>query len=317
MRAVYLVVSHRNPSQVVRLARVLREESPGCRVVVRHNKRHSRLSQTDLDPIGGVTLLEDRFEIEWASFAHLEVLLSALRLVQSGVGFDWLTVLSGQDYPVLPVAEAEADLAVNPHDAFAGDAWRLIPRDPAGAGEPDPQGFAREVFLRRHLFRHFEPPLPARVTRALARAGGPLTYALQAPGQSPRLGVRRRSPFGDGLACWVGSDWVDLSARAVRAVLDFADDRPELLRYYRGVFAPTESFLATALFNSAGLDVSSRSRRFVRWPPGGSSPALLGAADVEEVIGAGRPFARKFDATVDAAALDLLDAHRRRAGAGG
>ncbi|HEY8866552.1 MAG TPA: hypothetical protein VIM22_06435 [Solirubrobacteraceae bacterium] len=115
----------------------------------------------------------------------------------------------------------------------------------------------------------------------------------------------------------MGSDWVDLSARAVHAVLDFARDRPDLLRYYRRTFMPTESFFATALFSTPALDVSPRSRRFVSWPPGGSSPVVLGAADVPRVAAAGLPFARKFDATVDAAALDRLDAHRRAAGAGG
>jgi hypothetical protein len=49
VRVAYLIVSHRSPGQVLRLVRALRED-PDAEVVVRHDPRHSRLDDDELEP---------------------------------------------------------------------------------------------------------------------------------------------------------------------------------------------------------------------------------------------------------------------------
>src|SRR5918992_139187 len=79
---VYIVISHRNPEQVVRLVRVLRE-GPAARVLVRHDPRWEPLDNQRLEAAGGLTF-------------------------------------PGRDYPVRPLADIEADRDGAPADARLG-----------------------------------------------------------------------------------------------------------------------------------------------------------------------------------------------------
>jgi hypothetical protein len=215
-------------------------------------------------------------------------------------------VLSGQDYPLRPLAEIEAGLAATDADALLTGFWELdTRRAPDGPRRP---------FFRRYAYRHFTPPgwLPER---DLPRALGPLAYRCRLPGALPdRIGVRWPVlPFGAGLRCHVSADWLTLNRRAARAATSFARARPRVMRHYRRTIVPAESYFATVLANDPSLRVDPDGRRFISWPrPGAPHPDTLTTADLERALASGSDFARKFDPAVDARALDLLDERRAR-----
>jgi hypothetical protein len=292
MKLVYLVVSHRNPGQVLRLVGTLRESGTAT-VVVRHDQRHSRLDAGALEQAGARALADD-VEVEWGDWSHLRMLIGALEHIAAELDPDWLIVLSGQDYPLRPLAEVEERLATAEHDAFLGSAWELDTDKP-----PPPP--ADEFFLRYAYFhlptRRALPYLPGRLR--------PLAYVREVP---PRLGVRRpRLPFGEGLRCWVSSDWPTLNRRALGKVLRTASEERRLMRHYRRSAAPAESFFATALMNDSRLGVSGDHRRFVRFAPSSPNPDVLTSKDLDPLKASGAEFARKFDVEVDSRILDLLD----------
>ena len=296
MKLVYLVVSHRNPDQVLRLVRALRE-GPSAEVVVRHDRRQSRLDSSEVEEAGG-RLLHDELPVEWAAWPHLRMLLASLERVAAEYDPDWLIVLSGQDYPLRPLAEVEERLASADHDAYLGHSWPLA----TGALPPPP---AEEFFLR-YAYYH----LPAPALRWFPRRLRRVIYFRERP---RRFGIRRpRLPFRDDLRCWVSSDWPTLNRRALQVVLRTAREERRLMRHYRRTVAPAESFFATALMNEPGLRVSGDYRRFVRFQPGAPSPDVLTAPDLDELRASGADFARKFDARADASILDRLDELRRR-----
>jgi hypothetical protein len=281
----YLVISHRNPAQVRRLVGALGEG--GGEVFVRHDERRSRLD-ADLP----ARRIEDDIEVEWGQSSHLEMLLNALARVREESDPDWLVVVSGQDYPLRPLAEIEARLERASDDAYLGNPWRL----------DDSQG----EFFRRYAYWHTR--VPAFTPRPPRRLEG-LVYRRDLPtSQRPMLGIRRRP--GIPFACWVSSDWPILNRRALEAVLR---PRPRLMRHYRRCFAASESYFATILENEPGLELSGDDRRFVRFAAGAPSPDLLTSADLGALLASGAHFARKFDSEVDAEVLDSLDEHRRAA----
>jgi hypothetical protein len=295
VRVAYLVVSHRSPGQVLRLVRALRE-GPSAEVVVRHDQRHSRLDAAAVEDAGG-SLLREGLEVEWGEWSQLRMLLAALERIAAELDPGWLLILSGQDYPLRPLAEVESRLARSQDDAYLGAHWELDTRS-------FPQGREGEFFLR-YAYRHLRAPrlpvLPGRLRR--------VAYYRDRP---RRLGIRRlRLPFRDDLRCWVSSDWPALSRCALQAVLRTAAAEHRLMRHYRRTVAPAESFFATALMNDPNLSVSGDDRRYVRFQPGAASPDVLTSADFEELAASGAHFARKFDVAVDARVLDLLDERRR------
>ncbi|HEX2233045.1 MAG TPA: hypothetical protein VHG69_06730 [Thermoleophilaceae bacterium] len=295
MKVAYLVVSHVNPRQVLRLARAL-GEGDGSEVVVRHDQRRSRLDDAAVEE-AGARLMRDGLDVEWGDWSYLRMLLGALQHIAAELDPDWVLVLSGQDYPLRPIGEIEDRLASSPHDAYVGACWELDT-------ERFPRGREAEFFLR-YAYLHLRAPglsaFPARVRR--------LAYYRDRP---RRLGIRRlRLPFRDDLHCWVSSDWPALSRRAMEAVLRTAREERRLMRHYRRTVAPSESFFATALMNDPGLRVSHDDRRYVRFQPGAPSPDVLTIADLDELKASGAHFARKFDAALDDRVLDGLDELRR------
>jgi hypothetical protein len=303
VRIAYLVVSHRNPAQVLRLVGALKE-GPAAEVVVRHDERRSRLDPDELERAGG-RALRDGINVEWGHHSHLRMLLGAIGRVRTELDPDWLVVISGQDYPLRPLAEIEGRLAGADEDAFLGNPWRLQTNSP-----PRPPA---DEFFRRYAYWHTSVPSPTpKPPGRLQR----LAYIRELPsGGRPLLGIRRpRLPFSDASPCWVSADWPLLGRRAIEALLGAARHDARLLRHYRHTFAGSESFLATVLMNERSLSVSGDDRRFVRFAPGAPHPDLLTSADLGQLIDSGAHFARKFDAGVDAAVLDALDERRKAAG---
>ncbi len=296
MRVAYLVTSHRDPEQVLRLVRTLREQ-PGAEVFVRHDQRRAPLARAEIESAGG-RLVEDGFDVEWGGWSHLQVLLGGLRTVAEEADPDWTIALSGQDYPLCHYSELEAFLARARHDAHLADAWRLDRL--VLTGEP------RDEFVLRYAYRHFRLPPRAALAGRLPRR---LAYTREMPApRSPLIGVRRlSSPFGPGLRCHVSADWPTLSRHALRAVLGFPPRRPDVMRLYRRSFAASESFFATVLMNDPELSVGTGPHRFIHFEPGAPNPRTLTSADLTAMRSSGAHFARKFDPAVDAEALDELD----------
>jgi Core-2/I-Branching enzyme len=288
----YIVLSHRHPDQVLRLVRAL-SEGPGARVLVRHDQLGTRLPNAEVEAAGGEPI-EDAIEFGWGGWSQLEVIVSCLREAAVRHDPDWALILSGQDYPLRPLAAIEADLEQGRNDARLG-AVREVERRRPPAGEDE--------FFLRCRYRHYTRP---RAIGHLPTALRPLVYSRELP---PLVGIRRlaRPP----LRLHVSADWLTLGRRALRAVLAAASDR-RLVRHFRRVAVPSESFFASVLLSDPSLTVERDHRRFAAFPtPGSPHPDTLTSADLERMLASGADFARKFDIDVDAGVLDQLDVHRR------
>jgi hypothetical protein len=297
-RVAYLILSHTLPRQVLRLASLLRGASPDAAILSHHDDRSSSLDRGQLGALD-VQRIEPPGAIGWGEYSLLAGELRCLRWALEHAEFDWLVLISGQDYPIRPVADIERSLALADVDAFVEA--NECPRPALGAltGE----------FAGRYYF-HWRP-LPAYVPiaplRAAARQGRFVRVRVNPRGRW--LGVRAlRAPFGAALRCYFGAEWFNVSRSAVEAVLRFADSRPEVLAHYRRTWNPSESFIQTVLANDPRLRISGDIRRYTVWDgPQATSPSILTLDHLEGLLRSGCDFARKFDETVDSAVLDEID----------
>jgi hypothetical protein len=292
LTVAYVVLSHRNPAQVLRLVRAL-GEGPAARVLVRHDPRGPRLTPAEIEAAGGEAI-EDGIEFSWGGWSQAEVILACVREAASRHDPDWVLILSGQDYPLRPLAEIESRLEADGLDGRLGSVREVERRRPPPGQD--------EFFLRCH-YRHYTRP---RAMPDLPRIIRPLVYARELP---PLVGLRRvrRAP----LPLFASADWLTLGRRGMAAVLAAADDR-RLTRYFRRVGVPSESFFASVLLADPSLRIERDHRRFAPFSqPGAPHPDLLTSRDYDRLLASGADFARKFDADVDSHVLDLLDEHRR------
>ena len=75
MTVAYVVLSHRNPPQVLRLVRAL-AEGPGLRAGA-PRPRHSELPESAIATAEGQAI-EDAIDVEWARWSYLALILSCL-----------------------------------------------------------------------------------------------------------------------------------------------------------------------------------------------------------------------------------------------
>jgi hypothetical protein len=223
--------------------------------------------------------------VEWGHFSQLAAVLRCLRWALARSDFDWLVLLSGQDYPVRPVPAIEASLAAAGADAFV----EALPVGPLALRRG-----RMDEFQRRYRYRWAR--IPARLAGVAARAD-PLVQVRTLPS-----GAYAGVPAPVGAPVHHGSDWFTLSRRAVEAV---AAAPPALERRLERTVVPTEAFVQTVLANRPDLRLSPTNRRHALFDrPLSPSPRVLGVADLDQALASGGDFARKFE---DVAVLAEID----------
>jgi hypothetical protein len=316
MRIAFLILNHRQPAQLVRLLATLRAQLPDSPIVVHHDIFHGDFPSALLEPIGNVHLLTSGKRMAWGDFSIADVSCWSLAWMREHLEFDWMVLLSAQDYPIKPLG----DLV---HDLENGDADAVFRAAPVNRLRT---ATARRTMRRRYFFQYRPAAavrarwLPDSLRGILRWSTGSLIDALNIvqplfkiyrlpDGMPYRFGWRARvTPFSGDRPCWQGSQWFALSRKALEHMLDYISTHPEYVTYYRKTMIPDESMLATIVFNSPDLRVANRSITYTRWSNSKSGhPDVFGLADLPELAAAPQYFARKFDLTKDSHILDRLD----------
>ncbi|GAA2030191.1 hypothetical protein WDZ16_03790 [Pseudokineococcus marinus] len=283
----YVVLCHDDAPAALSLVGAIRATSPHAQVLLRHDQPVGYLDGEDADAVGA-TLLRSRIRVTWGGWSLVEAMLEASAHAVDVLEADLVVLVSGRDRPVRHLGRWEEELLDTGVDA-------LLDVDPS----PDPA---------RHLYRWATWQRPRVVPRLVGRLGrrlwqrGParwqrrvLAYPTSRDGVWA-IGLRlRHDPVAAlGLRYIKGSQWMVLSAAAVRAATD------QRTAVARRVFArtriPDESYVQSVV--SADPDLRTRRGRttYTVFPPGSASPRDLRAADVPAAVASGAAFARKIPA---------------------
>ena len=264
--------------------------------------------------------------MSWGDFSVVDMHWRCFAWALQHVDFDWMILLSEQDYPVWPLSETEELLASSDSDAFMnGHTVDAVTPWPRALGyyryfysysAVPGMGIAHRFPMPwSPMFRRARQRLVNRINRHPGRWVRAETYP---DGMPTRIGLRRRStPFSHPFACWVAKAWFALSRRAVAEVVSFTRAHPSYRRYYRWTIVPEESATASIVLNSSNLRVTPRDLHFERWSnPYSGHPDVLCRDDMDQIMSSGMPFARKLDLRADPTLLDVLDAQRQAASRG-
>ena len=289
---VYLILSHDNPNQVIRLAKTLKAGSPTSSIVIHHDYSRCYLDPSDLADMEGVYVLEKHIAVRWGHFSIVAAVLLALRWILTNLTFDWLVLLSGQDYPIRPLSEIEGFLATTPYDGFISGA--RLDRQPG-----------TQTLVDRYYYSYHR--LPSMLSRVLRRAVWINGLQSRIRISTTQIGLRSRStPFTPEFPCYKGETWFTLSYMCVRAIDDFVRIHPQFIAHYERTLNPAESFFLTILRSDSRFKMQGY-KRYIVWRPGTSHPEILRVTDFDRIIASSAHFARKFDISVDAQVLDMLD----------
>lgn len=302
MRICYHLQTHKLPCQVHRLVSRLVTDNPDCIVLVSHDVRGAPLDVDALRRLGDVHVLPASGG--YGDFSHLQRYLDSVDwLRRRTIAYEWFVNLSGQDYPACPGWRARQLLEGSTADGFLEHFPVLARRSPWGPR----RGRDRYYFRYRRLRELTERQRASLRGLQAINLLQPLVRVNASYGLS--VGVRTGVPFHDDFACYGGSFFATVRRACAEYLLDFASAHPMVVRHYRHVLAPEESFLQTVLVNSGRFSLVNDCKRYFDFSATRyNHPRTLTADDVPSIVDSGAHFARKFDASVDQQVLNQLDA---------
>ncbi len=221
-RIAYVLLCHKDPEAVI--AQAERLTAAGDLIAIHHDAaapqaEFARIRQGLADN-PSVALVLQRRRCGWGDWSLVDATLRTLRTAMDA--FPQAThfyMLSGDCMPIKSAEHARAILdsddadCIECHDFFTSGWIRT--------------GLTEERLTRHHLFNE--------------RRHKRLFYAALAVQR--RLGLRRSLPRG--MRIRIGSQWWCLRRATVERVLQFCDDRPDILRFFRRTWIPDETFFQT------------------------------------------------------------------------
>jgi hypothetical protein len=319
VRVCYYMQTHTKPAQIARLVELIREGSPDSFILIDHDATREPLDASRFQPIPGVHVINSRGG--YGDFSHLDRYFAAVDWLDAhGVEFDWMQNMSGQCYPLRPIADIERVLSESSVDGYmlyapvfpertppdadwgAGPQWRLCsPFDTSmrmeyrhrWIGRPTP---AKQRWLRPVMILNLIQPW-VRVSLGFST-----------------VGIRRKNTiFNDDFICYGGWFFCLLAAHCVRYTRQFARENPDIVTYFRTMAAPEEVFLQTVLVNSGKFRFVPDSKHYIDLSQSRNNHSkVLGMVDLPSMLASEAHWARKFDPSFDSAVLDVLDRHVKR-----
>jgi hypothetical protein len=272
-RIAYVVSAYKYPQQLGRLLRRL--STPTASFSIHVDRKTSptvfRAMRAETEDIPNVRFLP-RHVSHWAGFGHVRATLKGLAdVLERRAAFDYVVLLTAQDYPVRSSAYIEQFLGSAEGHSFM-NYWPLpFPLWEPRGGLDRVEDWHLITYRRLHL----------------------------------ALALHRRIP--GGLMPYGGGAYWCMARPVAEYVHEFVQRNPSYIRFFKHVFVPDELFFQTIVLNSPLREtIVNDNLRFIDWSesPG---PTVLRIEHLPKLLESGKLFARKFDASVDAAILDALD----------
>lgn len=309
---LYLIFSHNNQKQLLRLANAIKALSPNSLLAIHHDPSHEDFQEFQALAHLGVHLIPEPVAGQWGAFSLVEQYIHAMKWCAAHLDFSWCCTITGLSYPIASLETFERNLQRSEYDAFL---YHFDAFDPSHW----PPGTAET----RYKFRYYNlPKFPYahRLPSALRKFFDDIRrrfnsaqriFRIMRPGRSPYiwLGIRRvRTPINTELRLYGGRQMLNIKRSALLTVLEYIKQHPEWTRYMSRTFIPDEAYFTTIICNTKSIRTSNESLRFIKWPQGhASSGAVITEEDLPAVFDSGLPFGLKFDPQLSSKALDLVD----------
>ncbi len=270
-------MAHNQPSPK-QLARLIdRLDNPNAVIYVHIDKKFS-IEEFYFIKNPAVHFIKNRIKVTWATYSMIDATVASFKeILAEQKNFDYLNLLSGQDYPIRPISQFHAFLTQHPGKAFM---------------------HALDVY------QDWQEAISRVEEYHLDMLNIPGKYALQ--NIINKLLPKRKMPGG---MIPVGrSQWFTISKKHVDYIIKELDRNTAFVRFFKFTWAPDEMVFQTLLYNSPfKKDIVNDHLRYIDWSEGKKNPKTFTMKDIEPLLQSDKFFARKFDANVDIHILDAID----------
>jgi hypothetical protein len=275
MKLAVLVMTYTDPLQTERMVKQLQHKD--IDVYIHLDLKFPLENHLFLEKYPNVKLIKHRTKLMWAGFSTIIAEFNCIKeILASNIHYDYITMISGQDYPIKSVPHILASL--ERHNGAEYIMYDLFDDWDTAYTRIQQYHFTDFSFKGRYLVQKW-------VNRLLPQRKFPLPFTFAG-----------RSMF-----------WT-LTPACARYVVDFVTGNKELMRFFKFTWAPDEFLFQTIILNSPFKEkVINGPVTYFKRPNESPHPNVLTVDDYDDIIAAPQFFARKFNTTVDARILDKID----------
>lgn len=301
MKVCYFIQSHKNPKQILRLVTTLKKISPNCYIIISHDFSSSHLELNRLESLTNIALIKRYQPARRGDSSILDIFLETIDyLFEHDIEFDWLITLSGQDYPIQPVAKFEQFLNSTQYDGF------LNYYDSRDSKSPFNK---KQNAIKRYTSQYISLPYWCKpFLNQLSKIEKFIPF-LRVQSYFSMLGIKAVStPFNDDFIAYCAYHWITLSRDCIVYFRNFLKTHPKILKYYQKTLAPEESIIATVLINSKKFNFAPNTIQYANFPSDlrGFAADIM-AKDLSSLVQQNYFFARKFDLDKNPQIFDVIE----------
>ncbi|MBL1200034.1 MAG: beta-1,6-N-acetylglucosaminyltransferase [Nostoc sp. GBBB01] len=295
MKIAYIILAHKYPEQLKRLIHRLNTEDVSFFIHIDKKVEAKIYHQV-------VTLLKDftnvfflkRFNSGWGSFDAVRASLEGIKsIVKTGIDFDYVIHLSGQDYPIKSNTHIKKFLEQNKGKEF-------IEYFPLPCNKWEGGGLRRiEYWHIRWGNRYIAIPEKREFKSAIHSFIYSFLISF----------LPKKRNFFEGFTLYGGSAFWCLTGECIKYIDNFVKRSPKFVNRFNYTHITDEIFYQILILNSTFQDkIINDHLRYIDWENiNALHPRILGTNDFENIKQSEKLFARKFDQIVEPHILDMID----------
>ena len=275
MKIAHLILIHENPTQLKRL--IQRLSHPDADFYIHVDLKSDIKHFLDLQA-KGVKFIANRVNVQWGAYNMVQATVNSLEeILNSDYNYDYINLLSGQDYPLKSTEAIHDFFEKNPNKAFmhtlsVEKEWQeAIPR-----------------LTKYHLSNY--------------KFFGKFTLEKWLNLLLPS----RKMP--NNLIAVGRSQWFSISGQHAQYIITYLQQNGNVKRFFELTWGSDEFVFQTILFNSIyQKDMVNDNLRYIDWTEGKASPKTFTMNDLPCLLNSGKFFARKFNKNIDNSIINELD----------
>ncbi len=312
MKIAYIILAHKNPDQIKRL--VLRLNTEGTSFFIHIDKKsNNKIYENivdDLSPLSNVYFLK-RFKIFWGDFSIVKATIEGIKeIFKTNTSFDWLILLSGQDYPLKSNSKIQETLLLNEGKLFISHCNYPI-KPGANEAITDTERIDYYHFNICNMRLVFPGKLAANTANKYRLKKYILLRLFSFMWSCFVFLFPIKRKFIEGFTPYIGSQFWCLPKESVEYIHKFIQQNSAFVNFFNYVDIADEIFFQTILLNSKFKErVVNNNLFYIDWEnPNPRYPRVFIKSDFEKLVSSStsKLFARKFDMTRDTNILDMID----------
>ncbi len=281
MKIAFIILCHKNPNQINDLIKSISDKN--IDIYIHLDKKSNIQDEIIKDKNIFILPKEKSVSVSWGSNDMIKATLKMIECIKnSNIKYDYVWLISGQDYPIVKINEMFKRLDKN-------NGYNYIEIIDQNSNEYNRYKKLYELWYPKWITQNKVYIKIIKRIYMVLTGGFRHTFSI----------FKRKKPFD--FEFYFGSQWWTLTSDCAYDILAYCKNHKEFINYFENSIIPDECFFQTLFMNTKYNKNRLDNLTYVNWGKNRRSPETLLINDYDKLKKASKSkiFARKFDYDVD------------------